>query len=276
MFKLLTTFRVAYETRNFSKTAEILFISQPAVSNQMKQLEEEMACVLFKRKGKQEMHPTKAADTLYLRVLNLKDDWDETLRMVKASEAEQTICRMSASNTFSVYYLPELMSYLIQRFPNVLFELEMKNSEEVLKEITGHHIDFGFIEMPLITDGVSRIEIARDELVLVGDMESELWLSRESTSGVFHYMEKYLLSQNIKPRRMLVRNNEMIIKLVEEGVGKSMISRRGVPNSLTPVKLGKDFLRPLYFLKKHHISQDDLLEIAGEIEIFYKNKKTEA
>ena len=52
MFKLLATFRVAYETRNFSKAAEVLFISQPAVSNQIKQLEEELQCVLFKRKGK--------------------------------------------------------------------------------------------------------------------------------------------------------------------------------------------------------------------------------
>ena len=47
MFKLLTTFRAVYETRNFSRAAEVLFLSQPAVSNQIKQLERELNIDLF-------------------------------------------------------------------------------------------------------------------------------------------------------------------------------------------------------------------------------------
>lgn len=272
MFKLLTTFRAAYETRNFSKAADILFISQPAVSNQMKQLEEELQCTLFNRKGKQEMYPTKSADTLYLRLLNLKDDWEETVRLVRQSDKEQLVCRISASNTFSVYYLPELMSSLVEKFPSVIFEIDMRNSAEVLEAITQHAIDFGFIEMPLMTDGVNRIEIKKDELVLVGDLESNLWLSREETSGVYHYMEKYLLNENIKPSRLYVKNNEMIIKMLEEGIGKSLISKRAVPEGLVTKPLGDDFLRPLYFLKKSYIIQDEVEEIAKAIEGFYKEK----
>ena len=274
MFKLLATFRVAYETRNFSKTAEVLFISQPAVSNQMKQLEEELDCALFKRKGKQEMHPTKAAEALYARLLNLKDDWDETLRLVRESDREQIICRMSASHTVSVYYLPELMEHLIEKFPDIIFELDMKNSEEVLKEITQHHIDFGFIEMPLITDGISRIEIKKDELVLTGDLSSHLWISREETSGVFHYMERFLLSQNMKPKRLHVKNNEMIIKLLEQGIGQSMISKRAVPKDMPIKRLGEDFVRPLYFLKKDYMVQREMIAIANAVEFFYAKKTT--
>lgn len=269
MFKLLATFRIAYETRNFSKAAEVLFISQPAVSNQMKQLEEELQCVLFKRKGKQEMYPTRAADALYERLLNLKDDWDETLRVVRKSEREQVICRMSASNTVSVYYLPELMKHLIEKFPQVIFELDMKNSEEVLQEITQHHVDFGFIEMPLITDGISRVEIKKDELVLAGNLMSNLWVSREETSGVYHYMERFLLSQNLKPERLHVRNNEMIIKLLEQGIGQSMISKRSVPTGMPVKSLGEDYIRPLYFLKKNYMVQSEMIDIANTIEAFY-------
>lgn len=269
MFKLLTTFRIAYETRNFSKAAEILFISQPAVSNQIKQLEEELACTLFKRKGKQEMHPTKSADMLYVRLLNLADDWKETTRLVKESNREKLTCRISASNTFSVYYLPELMKHLITIFPDVIFELDMKNSEEVLETIKKHSVDFGFIEKPLMTDGVKRVEIKKDELVIAGNLASDLWLSREETSGVFHYMERYFLRENINPNRLYVKNNEMIVKMLEEGIGKSLISKRAVTEQMEVKPLETSFLRSFYFLKKNHLVTGELLEIAKEIELFY-------
>ncbi len=269
MFKLLNTFRVAYETRNFSKAAEILFISQPAVSNQIKQLEEELECTLFKRKGKQEMHPTKSAEKLYARLLNLTDDWRETTRLVKESNRDRLTCRISASNTFSVYYLPELMKHLITAFPDVIFDLDMKNSEEVLENIKKHSVDFGFIEKPLMTDGVKRIEIKKDELVIAGDLNSDLWLSREETSGVFHYMERYLLKKNLNPKRLYVRNNEMIVKMLEEGIGKSLLSKRAVTEKMSMESLESAYLRPFYFLKKNHLVTGELLDIAKEIERYY-------
>ncbi|MEG0284594.1 MAG: LysR family transcriptional regulator [Vagococcus sp.] len=272
MFKHLTTFRVAYETRNFSKTAEILFISQPTVSSQMKQLEEELQCTLFKRKGKQEMHPTKSADTLYIRALNLKDDWEETQRLVRESQEETLICRISASHTISVYYLPELLAHLKGIFPTIMFQIDMKNSAEVLQEMTQHHIDFGFIEMPLLADQIQRIEIKKDQLVLAGDLTSDLWLSREETSGVYHYMERYLLNENLKPNRFVVKNNEIIIKMLERGIGKSMISKRGVPEHLPYKDLGKSYLRPLYLLKKHDVNQNEFEMIAKEIENYYQKR----
>ena len=59
MFKLLKTFQIVYEQMNFSKAATCLYISQPAVSNQIKQLEEELGCSLFLRNGRQDVVPTR-------------------------------------------------------------------------------------------------------------------------------------------------------------------------------------------------------------------------
>ena len=66
MFKLLKTFQIVYEQMNFSKAATCLYISQPAVSNQIKQLEEELGCSLFLRNGRQDVVPTRQA---YLKKL---------------------------------------------------------------------------------------------------------------------------------------------------------------------------------------------------------------
>ncbi|HCM90040.1 MULTISPECIES: LysR family transcriptional regulator [Vagococcus] len=272
MFKLLITFRKAYETRNFSKAAEILFISQPAVSNQIKQLEEELGCTLFRRKGKQEMAPTESADILYQRLLNLTDDWQETVKLVNTNQQEKKLCKISASNTFSIYYLPELIKQLMTLFPEIIFELDMKNSEEVLESLEKHQIDFGFIEKPIVTDGVSRTKIEKDELVIAGNLSSDLWLSREATSGVFHYMENYLLVENIKPEYFYVKNNEMIIKLLEEGIGKSLISKRAVTKKLAFETLGTGYFRYFYFLKQNDLIDEELEQVAKAIELFYENK----
>ncbi|MGX4685696.1 LysR family transcriptional regulator [Vagococcus sp. JNUCC 83] len=275
MFRLFLTFKEAYETRNFTKAAENLYISQPAVSSQIKQLEEELNCKLFTRKSKQEMSPTKEATILYTRLLNLEDDWLETKRLIRHVGKDQVKCVISASNTFSIYYLPDMMSVLIKKFPDVFFELEMHNSEEVLENVQQHRAHFGFIEKPLETGPISRKEFLSDELVIVGDMSSDLWLCREDISGVYHYTKRYFLQENIQPKRLCVKNNEMIVRLLEKGIGKSIISRVSVPKGLTYQELDQNYRRLFYFLKKDYLTHPVLLEIEKEIEKYANEKDVE-
>ncbi|MGO2083878.1 LysR family transcriptional regulator [Vagococcus sp.] len=253
MFKWLKTFKVAYECKNFSVAAEHLYISQPAVSNQLKALEEELTCKLFVRSGKQEMKPTLEADLLYGRLLDLSDDWEETLQLLKGKKEEQKICRIGASHTFAIYYLPELLNQLLRFFPTIDFEIEMMNSEEVLEGIEKHHLHLGFIEKPLVTITSERLKLNQDELVLAGDLNSSFWLSREETSGVYHYMHQYLTEINLKPQMMLVKNNEMIIKLLEQGLGKSMVSKKALPEGMPYQSLNDCYQRHFYLLKGSHL-----------------------
>ena len=64
-----------------------------------------------------------------------------------------------------------------------------------------------------------------DELVIAGDPESKLWLVRESTSGAFHYTQRYFEEKNIHGKKMLVKSNEVIAALLKEGVGRSIFIR---------------------------------------------------
>ncbi len=65
MDKLIATFLVVYETRNFSVAARQLFISQPSVSVQINQLESRLGVTLFNRNGRRQIEPTQAAKRLY-------------------------------------------------------------------------------------------------------------------------------------------------------------------------------------------------------------------
>ncbi|MBO0470677.1 LysR family transcriptional regulator [Enterococcus sp. DIV0242_7C1] len=270
MFKLLKTFRTVYETKNFSKAAETLFISQPAVSNQVKQLEEELDIVLFIRSGRQEMTATKQADILYHHLLNLTDDWEDILQALKTQSIPKATCKIIASNTFAVHYLPELMKELVQYFPEVSFVLEMDNSEVVLEKIEKHQAHFGFIEKPLITETAVRQEILNDELVHAGDLSSELWLVREESSGVYHYTERYFLENNLSPKKMIIKNNEIIIRCLDKGIGQSIVSKKALTKKINWHSLDQGYQRKFYLIKRDRIESTQLQEIAHFINTHFQ------
>ena len=110
-------------------------------------------------------------------MLNLADDWQETLTALHQARLPKETCRIAASNTFAVYYLPQLMQHLQTQYATINFVLEMNNSEEVVEKVEKHQVDFGFIEKPLITKGASREEIIQDQLVLAGDPANQNWLA---------------------------------------------------------------------------------------------------
>lgn len=271
MFKLLTTFRVVYETRNFSRTAELLYLSQPAVSNQIKQLERDLGVELFQRNGRQEMKPTKQADLLYERTLVLLEEWETTQQQLADEKNEEEVCRIVASHTFAVYLLPQLMKELIVRFPKIKFSIAFANSHESLEQVAKHEADFGFIEKPLETTGVQRFSLLEDALVVAGDPKSELWLVRESSSGVFHYTQRYFEEKNIQGKKMLVKSNEVIVAMLKEGIGRSILSKRAVPKEIHVEPLAES--RQFYLIQRTHLTSERLLEVGNEILDFYKKEK---
>ncbi|HDV4121751.1 TPA: LysR family transcriptional regulator [Enterococcus faecalis] len=272
MFKLLKTFQIVYEQMNFSKAATCLYISQPAVSNQIKQLEEELGCSLFLRNGRQDVVPTRQAEVLYNRLLNLADDWQETLTALHQARLPKETCRIAASNTFAVYYLPQLMQHLQTQYATINFVLEMNNSEEVVEKVEKHQVDFGFIEKPLITKGASREEIIQDQLVLAGDPANQNWLVREKDSGVFHYTQQYLEESNQSPTLMTVKNNEMIVKMLELGMGQSLLSRKAITEKIPFQTLGEKYWRSFYFLTRGYLKSSLLQEVKQAIYRFYQTE----
>lgn len=246
--KNLATFKMVYETRSFSKAAELLFIAQPTVSAQIHSLEAEFHTTLFIRNGRGALGLTDAADTLYEQACNVLATWESLHVRLGAGLAQQQV-KIAASHTFAMYWLPQLLPQLYANFPQVRFSVVMANSLQVQAAITNHDADLGFIEKPLAKRGLARTTLMADQLVQVGD--SGPWLVREDDSGVAYYTKRYLAEQNAQAPRIEIAANAVIVQLLAAGFGRSIISERAAAGmAVTP--LGPDYRRHFYLVTREH------------------------
>lgn len=265
MFKKLTTFKAVYETKNFSKAAELLFVVQPTVSAQIKQLENELDTTLFIRNGRKEILTTPQADLLYQKTGHLLDDWEALKLSIQQQKDNITHCDIAASHTFSIYLLPDLIISLRQHFPNITFDIKMMNSLEVLEALEHHEIDFGFIEKPLSAKQIHRFPLADDQLVLAGNPEAGPWLVREKTSGVYYYTQRYLEEHDIQTETHTIQNNEMIVALLKKGFGCAIISQRAAQD-IPYQKLSEKYSRQFYLITREQDSLSELTNITQWIQ----------
>ncbi|MFC6180182.1 LysR family transcriptional regulator [Lactiplantibacillus daowaiensis] len=252
MLKHLQTFKTVYETRNFSQAAEQLFISQPTVSTQIKQLENELNTTLFTRNGRQEILPTSSGTKLYRHAQKLLEQWDATkLAMQTDQITSRPICRLGASHTTASVVLPTLLTQLAAYSDQYQFQITLANSTSILTQMTQHKLDFGLVEKPIVTDQINRVAFGQDELVHAGDFTSPLWLIREPNSGVRHYTEAYLKARNIKPAQtMVIHSNQIIADLLDQGIGQSIISRHVLSHTVPTETLSANYHRQFYLLTK--------------------------
>ncbi|VDG20038.1 LysR family transcriptional regulator [Lactiplantibacillus mudanjiangensis] len=250
MFKHLQTFKTVYETRNFSHAAEQLFISQPTVSTQIKQLESELNTTLFTRNGRQEILPTASGTQLYHQAQKLLEEWAATKQSLQTTPATNRItCRIAASHTTASVVLPTLLQQLAPISDHYNFQVTLANSTKILTQMTQHKLDFGLVEKPIVTDRIHRLAFGQDDLVHAGDFASPLWLIREPNSGVRHYTDAYLKAHNIKPAQaMVIHSNQIIADLLSQGVGQSIISKHVVTPDVPTASLSANYHRQFYLL----------------------------
>lgn len=267
MLHLLHTFVSVYETRNFTHTAEDLFLSQPTISAQIKKLEEHLQVELFIRNGKQEIIPTKEAVFLYPRALQIIEEWDDTSQRLKNQENFRLQCIIGCSHTCAVYFVPKLIPYLVKQFPNVDFSIKLMNSEEVGQQMAQNKVSIGFIEKPERNEAINQTAIYEDELVLAGKEDSPYWLLRENESGLRFYNEIYLRENNLLPQILYVDNNEAILALLREGFGRSIISKLAISHDIAYEAIHEHHLRHFYLLTHKAVFKDVLREISAYVEI---------
>jgi DNA-binding transcriptional LysR family regulator len=244
----LKVFRAVAEHLNFHKAAEHLFLTQPAVTLQIKALETDLGVRLFDRSANRVALTRQG--TILLR-------YAERIAAL-ASEAERELgvgngqfsgeLSLGVSTTIAQYVLPRLIGAFRDEHPRVQLSLYSGNTEEVVELLLGGKVAVGLIEGPARTRGIRSEPFMRDELILIVPPESESahmsahqllrssLLMREQGSGTRRVVETALAKAGIKLKAFKSVTNldstEAIKSAVEAGLGIGFVSRWAISKEL--------------------------------------------
>lgn len=240
----LTVFRKVAEQLSFRKAGEELYLTQPAVSLQVKALEEELGVALFDRSGSS-IRLTPAGSALLGYAERSAQLLQEALHaMAGFSGSQGGVLSLGASTTVAQYVLPRLLSEFCAAHPRVSPTLVSGNTEEIVKAVEDARIALGFIEGPPRNRDLAITPFLEDELVLLvaaahpwaerGEIDPEELvqaplLMRERGSGTRHIIELALERAHIRRSALRVvmelDSTEAIKSAVEAGFGVGFVSR---------------------------------------------------
>ena len=243
----LQVFHAVAKQLSFTKAAEVLFMTQPAVTFQIKQLEEHFNTRLFDRgHGKISLTPAGEVVLEYAeRILGLSSEMD--VRLTEMTGEVSGSLMVGASTTIAEFMLPRVMGEFKSLYPNVRARLVVANSETIETRVTEHTIDIGFIESLSHQPNLQCENCCEDELVVICNPKFPLakakevspkmltehpYVSREPGSGTREVTDAYLREHGIDADQMkLVMELGSPVALngvVETGLGFAIASRASI------------------------------------------------
>ena len=151
--------------KNIKKTADRLFLTQPAVSYRLQRLEEEFGIPIIVR-GNKGVQFTPRGELLVSRAAKIAEEMRKTIEMIEEYEEEGGTIRLGATNNFSTYNLPKLLKEFRGKYPNVKIKLKTGLGLEVVQYLNNDEIHFGIESGGYRWEG-EKILLREDPLVLI-------------------------------------------------------------------------------------------------------------
>ena len=240
----LKVFCTVAETKSFSKTSEIIHLTQPAVSLQIQALEEMYETKLFDRSSSK-VTLTPAGEVLYKYAKDILALYvsaekviGEMTGLVKGSIA------IGAGSTIGNYLLPSVISDFRKAHPKIKVNLFVANMQRVIELLNAGNISLGLVEGDVKRQKMVVEKLISDELLVivpthhpwskrkdvsVAELIDEPFILREAGSGTRQTIEKFFARHGITPQNMKVSmvlgSTQAIKEAVENGLGVSIISR---------------------------------------------------
>lgn len=236
----IQTFLAVCRNMSFTKAANELFITQPAVSQHIKSLEQYYGTKLFSYHGRKLSLTEQGAllcrffETIYHDTLRIE-------KMVKQMPVKRTL-HFGATMSIGGFYLPDRLSRYLQLHPNLNVSLTIQDTEDLLHLLDNGVVDFAFCEGYFNKAEYGSRCIQREEIVCfcaksypipnvicIEDLFEHRMILRESGSGTREVLERMLRAHGYEiehfPNRCEVNNPHTILQLLLSGIGVSFLYR---------------------------------------------------
>lgn len=251
-FRQLSVFSSVARNLSFTRAAEELHLSQPAVSMQIRQLEDNVGIPLFEQLGKK-IYLTEAGQELYhysRAISELLGEAESVLSELKGLQRGKL--RIAVASTAN-YVAPQLLAAFSQRFPTVTVSLDVTNRQALLEELENNEIELAimgqppegldlvaesFVENPLVVIAPVNHPLAAENNIPLSRLEQETFLVREPGSGTRIAMERYFSKHHVHILQgMQMNSSEAIKQGVQAGLGLSVVSLHTVELELEANRL---------------------------------------
>jgi len=234
----LKTFITVAKLLNISRAGEEVYLTQPAVSKQIKSLEEHYGVKLFERINKR-LLLTEGGRRLLNYACRIVSLYSESLESVNEKDNDlKGILRIVSNLTLGIYILPNLIKPFSDTYSDLKIEIFLDNTDHIINAVRCGNANFGFVGQHPNDPSIIAHPFFRDKLkVVVGpnllidkktiswkELESLPFIQRERGSDIRETWEQWLKGREIKLRpRMELNNTEAIKSLIQHDMGFSIL-----------------------------------------------------
>ena len=238
-FRQLETFATVARLGSFSRAAEALHLTPPAVSIQVRQITESIGLPLFEQSGR-EIRLTAAGQELLRTARELDDSWNRFESAVDALKGLKKGRLRVALVTTAKYFLPRMLGAFCQRYPDIEIELEVANRARIIERLRANEDDLyimsfppeeldvvatPFLDNPLVVVAPAAYPLPAGPLSLA-DLAPHPFLLRETGSGTRKAVDRHLAANGLTLKvKLALGSNEAIRDLVASGMGLAILSR---------------------------------------------------
>ncbi|MFQ3619013.1 MAG: LysR substrate-binding domain-containing protein [Cyanobacteriota bacterium] len=235
----LKVFEATARHGSFTRAAEELFLTQPTVSMQVKQLTKAIGLPLFEQVGKR-LFLTDAGRELFSTCQEIFGKLEQLeMSIADLKGMKQGRLRLAVITT-AKYFLPRLLGPFCQKYPGVDISLTVTNHERVIERLGNNQDDLyvmsqlpenldivahPFLDNPLVVIGPKTHPLAKEKNISLKRLAEETFIMREPGSGTRRAFQKLLDDQDLSVRvRLELGSNEAIKQAIAGGLGLAVLS----------------------------------------------------
>jgi len=267
--------QVLYEQKNITKTAHILFLSQPALTARLRQIEEEFGAKIVYRCSKgvhfttQGEYLAKSAGEMLLKIRTIKEH-------VSNMEKEVTgTLRLGASNFFTKYKLPPLLKLFRNQYPQVEFKVTTGWSKDVFNSLYNQDIHVGFIRGDYSWQGEKYLLseesmcIASIDKIDINDLPHLPMIDYQTDSSIKPLIDNWWRDTFSEPPSIIMSVNQLDTckEMVVNGLGYAIIPRI-ILNDMENLhiidltdKNGNPIIRRTWMIYHHELLEMNIIKV---------------